>query len=530
MVSDRACNYQVKNVDSIFVFESTCFSTPESTPTPPIPDQSYIAESSRTDLRPYRSKVAGAGHGLYQTLRSHPSRDSAIGESTSARDQAGPVSKRTTSPANFRPQYALSSRQSLLVSRCSAVLSSAAPNPSLESAHATWIPDVMRVIASNQTDVTLDLAIEYFISSGEQFWRKGDINDNPARAIGQRALKCLRGALSEDQKDERVLLAIALHEFAEVFMNLGTLYYTCHALGLSLLLQKRVSSGILTELDMVLLDAVHFEEIHEANLSGRDSLFDSPVMDAILDDAITKNHRGTHDSWLLVKNHVKIPRLMRLTSAYLANTSDQQLRISAVRLAESLYTSGVLGTMQRELRNMPRSTTLTPKVAKVVPESLAFDSFEAFSITVRRAAFVVMLCGLLQTLIGAGALPPTFDSKVIEAIDIEAANALAMAVDYALVAKQGVPLVTLRMLAPLQTSLCTWFRLEWKYSDSEQGRHWKMMREWCFAMCNDILMLWKAEPDDLDIRIARTEVFCGGPLTEKARRQIDWSAIWNTMQ
>lgn len=515
-IKGRPCKYRL-NERSFFIVEpATTAAGIQKTSSTGAEDGS-LRETS-LDLR--TSLTTEGGHGLYQIFVPRRKR----GDGSKTTSQKVPTHQQIELPG---PRPSLCSSQTRLLSRWAAVMGSDAPEFNPLQIFGSWAQAIPPRVG---TDPVLDLAVQYFVHSGEMYRLDVSSNGNPARKTGQEALKSLRQATMARSIDGHLLLAVHLHFLAEIYMSLGSFYYVPHILGLSNMLRARVDASCDEELDYKMIEASHFEEMTEALLGGRDSIYDG------LDLIKTAGYQAMPQTDFniatasMITQAIRLPRLARLVRACVEHPNDGALISETVLLAEELYINQTCSLIGQTLGTTRLAPTVTPKVAEQFPESFHhFPSVEVFSLGVRFCAFSVLLSGLLQTLLSLNIPNLQVDRQRVEEQDIEAATAISMALDHALTVKQSLPLITLRMVVPLQISFGAWHRLEKRDPHGEGGERGLRMQEWCLHLTNSILNLWNAPSDPLSVRRMKAEAFAGGPMLDGVGRKVDWSPLFETI-
>ncbi|KAF2816588.1 uncharacterized protein BDZ99DRAFT_566400 [Mytilinidion resinicola] len=375
-------------------------------------------------------------------------------------------------------------------------------------AFSLWIHTFPPRIGSEKT---FDLAMRYFVESGEAFRCRREVAESLAPATRENALTSLRCAMSVPKVDDSILLAISLHVFAEVFIALGTFHYVAHIRGLSHILHSRIASlsCIEKDLDFMLINSTYLEEITDALRRGRDCIYDTKASTAATSRQCVRLTAPDVASTALIQQFVKIPRLARLVRACAACPTNTVLLSETTQLAEELYFSPVGDLVTRSIGEVGQIQTLTPRVAQVLEQSLQYSSIEEFALAIRFETYRVLLSGILQTLHWLDPFSSQFDIEAIESQDTEAATIIAMSVDYAMTVDRSLPLPALRILTPLQYSFGAWYRLAKRQCGNTQGMYGVLMQEWSLCTSNAILKDWKAPEDSLSDICTRSESFAG---------------------
>ncbi|KAF2099000.1 hypothetical protein NA57DRAFT_76237 [Rhizodiscina lignyota] len=514
-LAGRVCSYRTKD-PSVFAVEPTTTVKGVQDSLEEVVRNILTSQESSTSLQLRSARISDGGQGVFQTFK--PKNRS---KHTTRKAPDLPVGtklyKATQGP---RPKNALSSTESRLISRWGAVMGNDEPVSNPLSIFGSSIHMIPSRIG---TDPVLDLAVQYFVHSGEMHRLGRNIAGNPAHATGEKALKALRHAMSTREVDGHMLLAVKLHFVAELLVHMGTWYYVIHILGISQLIRTRITRGSFEELDYALVQASYFENVTESLLSGRDCVLDGFLpMEAIRKwpSSSTPLHLAAS---ALLEHAIKVPRLVRLVRACVANPSQAPLVAETIRLAEELYFNDTSLLVEKALVGVYLAPTRTPKIFDCFPQSYhGFPSIEAFTLSIRYHAIRVLLCGALQRLLSLNISSSRFDRGLIEQQDIDSAAVLGMSVDYALTVKQAIPLVTLRMVTPLQWSIGSWHRLQGREPHGDLGARRLAMLNWCMDITNSILRLWKAPTNTPALMVLKVEAISGGPIVKGVAKDIDW--------
>ncbi|KAF2096993.1 hypothetical protein NA57DRAFT_57603 [Rhizodiscina lignyota] len=499
----RTCTYRTRDPSVLVLDRTSATKTRSSTPRAGASARVSPPQETSIPLRFRNLRPTEEGDGVFQVFA--PDRWS-VRASKNGKTREEPsidARERNLCPA---PTRSLSSPENRLLSRWAAVMGS---NPAYShplQAFGHWMALVPARIG---TDVTLDLAVQYLIDSSEAYRLTRQINGNPARSTGEKALKSLQSAISSNRTDHSIALAIKMHFVAEVFMGLGTYYYVLHVTGMARMLQNRVSHRCEDKVDCVLIEASYFEEATESLLNGRDCVYDNGILArAMQDSSITATDFDTV-SVMLAEQFVKIPRLARLVRESSARPDDVETFSQAVALANELYLDDLEPLMNKVLSDTSIVPTSAYKVATYFSESFHFSSIDLYTLATRYYTYRTLLFGLLQTLYGSGNPSAHFYIDKIEGQDIQAATALAMCVDYAMNVDLSFPLASLRVVAPIQMAFGTWLRLEKRARNAADAQRGRQMQEWSLELANGLLRDWKAPPDPLWMIRVKNEAFAG---------------------
>jgi hypothetical protein len=137
---------------------------------------------------------------------------------------------------------------------------------------------------------------------------------------------------------------------------------------------------------------------------------------------------------------------------------------------------------------------MSPDLFVLIPESLAFNSYQKFELLNRYWTTQIFLFGLIQSLATLAPLPPTLNLEIIIAEEIQAATYIAMSTDYAVdsLPQPRTPMGAKIMILPLQISFGAWYRLE-KSEEllGDVGNMGRAMKKWPLERSNGMLRLWR---------------------------------------
>lgn len=410
----------------------------------------------------------------------------------------------------------------------------------------------------------LDSATTYFLDSLAAYKFVSSNSKRTTRLSGLRALNSLRAALlGKNQSDSNVILAVRLHLAAELFMGVGSVYFSLRVQNLYMLLDdqntsarsKPTSRELLhtfyvharglcsmltaeppvrrnTELYQDTFQAIYLDEVIEGMFSGRDSIFDNDSWQMTADMNILAGTSASSVACsLITKTLIQLPRLGRLIRESNEKPLDSALAFQACRLAEVLFENEELET-HTWMRTVFESFTTTAPTsnlewAALVPKSYQFESIGDLMVVVRYCTSRLFLCGLIQTLCASLAIAPPFDLTIIHSRDIEAARTLAMCVQWAQTIDPSLPLVALKMLFPMQISYGAWDRLQEREIDSSSHvwRRAQNMKDWILNVVNDIQIRWAYRLSDHDELEQKVKSFAGGPLCSSRGQRLDWISL-----
>ena len=161
---------------------------------------------------------------------------------------------------------------------------------------------------------------------------------------------------------------------------------------------------------------------------------------------------------------IQLPRLACLVRHAAAYPQDEEIRAEALSLVAELWALDVSAPI---LSIMQTSTSVVetppcPSIADIVPTSLHFDSIQTVILLTRYWMLRNHLCGILEMMYKhfpshcAGTLLPSIDA--VREVDKKAAVNIAQSVPYSSSISPGLPLVPMRLLAPVCISMGIWYR------------------------------------------------------------------------
>jgi len=207
----------------------------------------------------------------------------------------------------------------------------------------------------------------------------------------------------------------------------------------------------------------------------------------------------------------QLPRLIlmvrRATQAPDATSTAEEAIGMVLRLYHSsldIYVGRACAELSENVR--PSSDAMVPPCTERV---LGFPSVPAFALMLRYSHYRITICGLIQTLCKLGSANVPVDPAQVEMEDVAAAKAIAMCADYALQSES--PLVTLKVLGPLQLGFAGWYRLQKRQPscDTLEHRQAVQMKAWHVKTARIVDEMWLNTPSN-PWRLERVSEMCAG--------------------
>ncbi|KAF2727539.1 hypothetical protein EJ04DRAFT_557315 [Polyplosphaeria fusca] len=364
--------------------------------------------------------------------------------------------------------YRPSSRQDILAARFTGMIAPLRMDVNPLSVHGPWMLSIPSRIG---TSPVLDTAIEFLLNSFDNFRSTSHTKQVVARTSKARALKDLRAVVEagDGTMSEVLLLSTMVHFSAEIYMGVGSADWTFHAFALALMLRQGNAAAIEDNLFWSLVDNCYMEEMSEAIMEARTSLFDTEIYRNL--SAPTTQIEGAPDadfaraSRTIMHVMIQLPRLVLCVRRAISAPLQGSTIDAAVELAKSLWDVCPDDLIRQilEKHTMVAPMAPSPEIADIIPESICFDSISSITLIAKYWRLRIHLCTLLQTLhqyfpiqsLAVG-LP---DLAFVHQEDMKTATQLAQSLTSALSFSTTLPLVPLRILACLQTSVGTWTRI-----------------------------------------------------------------------
>lgn len=222
-----------------------------------------------------------------------------------------------------------------------------------------------------------------------------------------------------------------------------------------------------------------------------------------------------------MQDFIRLARLVQLTRRVQQQPGDKELRSEATSLASRLFGHSSLETWTGELLRsgaiaiVPSSSV---NDSRVVPRSFRFQSPRLYHLLVAAWTGRVILCGCIHTLAtcsGRG-VPSSLNVEAARAADVQAAERIAMCMEYCLLVDATMPAAQMVQLSPLATAFGAWQRLEERDFNSGLGGAAGNMMSWCAAMVNGIEMVLSLRLSTREGLVRRAVCLAGGPTVESS--------------
>ncbi|KAF2621490.1 hypothetical protein BU25DRAFT_495685 [Macroventuria anomochaeta] len=425
--------------------------------------------STPLELRVSTQRKAEFGRGTFQTL-------APVSVAKNRRSEKAAVHRRKTLDAYLRhlqleASLALirpSSAESTLVARWVDMLGSAPENSRPLSILGTWIQSIPSRVGSN---LMLDLAVEFLIDSHAVYWDDSYSKRQIASATKSKALRELQLAVfqSQTRNTYEMVLATKMHYAAETLLGVDTMYHAIHAFGLAELLKAGGVANIDDEHYWNLIDNTYIDDVNEAMLAGRASVYDNDYYlsvtypPALAPDFVhlTPAQRA---SMSIMHVFVQCPRLNCLVRHAIMHPDDSESLAAAVTLTESMWQIDLSAHVAELMQTAVTTISAPPSLdmADILTETLHFDSVQSMILCTRYWMLQNVLCGLTDTLQRYFATETSLsllpEPELVRQFDSDAGIRLAESLSWAESVSQRLPLVPLRLHTPLQISIGPWHR------------------------------------------------------------------------
>ncbi|KAH5170353.1 hypothetical protein HBI25_006070 [Parastagonospora nodorum] len=520
---DRPCSYSYGKASAFVVEDPNQLTKHGRAKVAPVihtledAEESMLSSTSTpSNLHVTTERDAGNGQGFFQTLAPLSKRKAALSRKAVAQQRR----KLELYIQHLQAEAALSiikpsCPETTLIARYINMVGPENVDYQPLSILGTWIQSIPSRIGSNRM---MDLAVEFFVNSFDVYWDDTHSKRNLAIASKEKALKELQLFVfnANNRPTYDVLLATKMHYAAEAMLGLDSMYHAIHAFGLAELLKSGVIASVDDEHYWNLIDNTYIDDVNEAMLGGRDSVYDNDFYLSTTYPPPLSSHQNTlsasqRASMVIMHIFVQCPRFNRVVRHAIANQDDTAALVAAVTLAESLWQLEVPAQVAPLLSE---AVALSPRpvngLADTLVNSLQFSSVQSMVLCTRYWMLVSILGGLIDTLYryfpAETELSMLPDRYALHKFETEAATKLAMSIPWADSLSQKLPLVPLRLHTPLQISIGPWHRTIQRLNafrastpnldteiDCEMSRtisHAERMKAWIIRECNQIHEKW----------------------------------------
>ncbi|KAJ8117699.1 hypothetical protein OPT61_g1160 [Boeremia exigua] len=409
-----------------------------------------------------------------------------------------------------------------LITRWIDMLGSAPADSRPLSILGTWIQSIPSRVGSNPV---LDLAVEFLIDSHAVYWDNSYSKRQSASTTKSRALRELQLAIahSETRNTYEMVLATKMHYAAETLLGVNTMYNAIHAFGLAELLKTGTIANADDEHYWNLIDNAYIDDVNEAMLAGRASVYDNDYYVALtfppsLDSNSVQLTPSQRASMVIMHVFVQCPRLNCLVRHAIMHPDNSEALAAAVTLTEYMWEIDLPSHVAELMQTAATMVTSSPSwdMADILTETLQYDSVQSMVLCTRYWMLQNVLCGLTDTLqrhfpteMSLSRLP---SPVAIRQFDADAGIRLAESLSWAESVSQKLPLVPLRLHTPLQISIGPWHRtirnvtslagsdlttdVEIKRKDSFELDRAKRMKQWLIEICDRIHEQWDVSTVD----------------------------------
>lgn len=161
---------------------------------------------------------------------------------------------------------------------------------------------------------------------------------------------------------------------------------------------------------------------------------------------------------------IQLPRLACLVRKATTGPEDPEALPETIALSKSLWAVDPGSLIEHVMQTSTTTVSIPPDpdIADIIGETLTYDNIQTMMICTRYWMYRVYLCGLLQNLHShfpqecADASLPTFST--IQQVAIYTATRIAQSLSSFVWFNPSMPLVPLRILQPLSSSIGSWYR------------------------------------------------------------------------
>ncbi|RMZ68480.1 Structure-specific endonuclease subunit SLX4 [Pyrenophora seminiperda CCB06] len=531
---DRPCTYSygkasvfvvqdIKNLTkygierTVPVMHSISASGPRTTSSPHSP----------SDLRITTERHAENGQGFFQTLAPRAKCKSQMSKKKLNHQQRGlEAHLQHLQAASVVVSYFPTSPETTLISRYIGMLGSDPAGKQPLEILGIWTHSIPSRMGSNRM---LDLAAEFLVNSYAAYRDGMHSKRKLATQSKAKALRELQLVVSGVQNEPTydVVLATKMHFAAEVrallctlveheqqtnahqaLMGIDTMYHAIHAHGLTSLLKSGLVSNTDSSHFWDLIDNTYIDDVNEAMLSGRKSVFDNPFY---LAATYPSRMQPPLQKASLAIMHVFIqcPRAVCFVRHAITHPTNPAALASAVSYLESLIAIPLpyhVATLMATVTSVPIPPDAD--MADIMPTTLEYNSVASMVLCTRYWTLQMVLCGLADTLhrhfsveTHISEIPPR---ERLRKIDTDAGLHFAQSLRWASGVTKDLPLVPLRLHTPLQMAIGPWYRtLRWPFPfstnaaiamDEDEVARAARMKDWMIQQCNKFHNKWGIAP------------------------------------
>ncbi|KAF2649075.1 hypothetical protein K491DRAFT_783599 [Lophiostoma macrostomum CBS 122681] len=442
----------------------------------------------------------------------------------------------------------LSGTDDTLAARFIAMTGVQAPDLSPTSVHNSWIESVPSRIGSSSV---LDAAVEYAVNSFACFANNNEAMKKVALVSRSRALKELRKSLTDGRATDRydVLIATRLHAYAEIYVAVGTYAYLTHCIALSNLLRSGSASGLDEEHYWSLVDNTYSDEVTDALVTGRHSIFDTKKYLAMTyPQTFDPTTIDTQSLFRLASRSImhcfiQLPRLACLIRLSKSAPENADQLASALMLGKKLWKLDCESTLEYILQNysVGVATPPCPDIADIVPETLHFKFLDpSLSFCKRYWVSRIHLASLLGTLwyhFPGQCFEADMPSlMVVQKTEIQAAACITQTLVYSMGFSKILPLLPLRVLGPLSMSIGAWYRMilhltQILYIIGPQSKNYAFyasqlekatrMEQWVIDRCNKLHLTWGLFETKRSTYESICQAIAGGSIMDWLRLRVE---------
>jgi hypothetical protein len=253
---------------------------------------------------------------------------------------------------------------------------------------------------------------------------------------------------------------------------------------------------------------------------------------------------------LVMHSLIQVPRLACLVRHAIAYPQDEEILSAAIELASELW---VLDPGNAISPIVQTSTSIvdappSPSIVDIIPTSLRFDSIQVLILLTRYWMLQNAMCGILEKMYKrlpihtSSALLPNLEE--VRRVDQAAAMKVAQSMPYASSIVPNLPLVPLRMLAPLGVSMGFWHRdikrLEEMMGAGENAstlsfeeelelENARRMQTWVTEQGNRIHAAWGVDGVTVEMTQVVMDVMAGGEIPLWLPRRVRFEEVGEEM-